>query len=63
MSKLIYNLDRVNYKRNVFPDGSAVKASLLYTVLKYMIVKKPKRVIEFGAGQTTFILNHLVNTI
>ena len=61
--KLFYNLNIIGYKRNIFPDGSSANASLLYIVLKFLIIKKPKKIIEFGSGQTTYLMNYMISNL
>lgn len=63
LSKLFYNLNVIGYKRNIFPDGASANASLLYIVLKFLIIKKPKKIIEFGSGQTTYLMNYMISNL
>ena len=63
LSKLFYNLNVIGYKRNIFPDGASANASLLYIILKFLIIKKPKKIIEFGSGQTTYLMNYMISNL
>lgn len=63
LSKLFYNLNVIGYKKNIFPDGSSANASLLYIVLKFLIIKKPKKILEFGSGQTTYLMNYMISNL
>jgi hypothetical protein len=55
--KLYNNLLLLNHKYPVFPDGSSGNASYLYNLLKILYIKKPKKILELGIGQSSYIIN------
>jgi len=61
--KLFYNLNIIGYKKNIFADGSSANASLLYVILKFLVIKKPKKILEFGSGQTTLLMNYMISNL
>lgn len=61
LTKLFYNLQTLNYSIPLFPDGGSGNASLLYTILKCLYIKKPKRILEFGSGQSTILVDKFLS--
>lgn len=56
-SKLYHNLSLLDAKFPIFPDGASGNSGLLYTLLKFLWVAKPKNVLELGTGQSSSIMS------
>lgn len=56
-SKLFHNLHLLGADFPIFPDGASGNSSFLYYLLKYLFIKKPKKILELGVGQSSYINN------